>query len=154
MAKEVKTKTKTAEDRSTEDFRLAIKAMLDERAANDPLFAEAYAKPNKSVAECCNYILGEVCNMRVTALTDAEVLGIAVHYYDEEQVNVRTSPRAHIVSPALPAIEEARKAELMREAEEAFKREQQKKFEEALQAKRKAKPAATATTTTTTQSLF
>jgi hypothetical protein len=41
-------------------FMESVKAYLDERAANDELFAAAYAKPTKNLTECCNYILGEV----------------------------------------------------------------------------------------------
>lgn len=40
-------------------FQAAIKSYLDERAKADELFAKAYNKENKSIDECCSYILGE-----------------------------------------------------------------------------------------------
>lgn len=68
------------QERGSDLFATAIKAMLDQRAADDPLFAEVYKKENKSIEECCNYIITEVQHMKVNALTDEEVLGMAVHY--------------------------------------------------------------------------
>ena len=36
-----------------------IQSYLEERAKNDPLFANVYAKPNKNINECFDYILSE-----------------------------------------------------------------------------------------------
>lgn len=64
--------------------REAIRAMLDARAATDAQFAAAYATPGKSIGGCFDYIL-KIARKRGSAvcMTDAEVLGLAVHYYDE-----------------------------------------------------------------------
>lgn len=39
--------------------RDVIKAYLDERAKNDELFAQNYAKKNKNIDECLEYVIGE-----------------------------------------------------------------------------------------------
>ena len=44
---------------STNAVKQAIKSYLDNRAKTDELFAVAYAKQNKNIDECFNYILGE-----------------------------------------------------------------------------------------------
>ena len=63
-------------------FKEAIKVYLDDRAKADELFAKSYAKPGKSIDECCNYILGEAKKRgNAVAMTDEEVYGMAVHYY-------------------------------------------------------------------------
>lgn len=41
-------------------FEERIKSYLDQRAAEDPQFAERYGNEKKSLEECCKYILGEV----------------------------------------------------------------------------------------------
>ena len=64
-------------------FAEAIKSYLDRRAADDPQFAESYANPKKNIIECCDYIVSEVRKQNRTAMTDDEVYGLAVHYYDE-----------------------------------------------------------------------
>lgn len=69
-------------------FENAIKKYLDEFAQNDVHFAQKYNNPNKSIEECCSYIASEVKKMGVCGLDDAEVYGLAVHYYDEENVKV------------------------------------------------------------------
>ena len=78
-----------------DQFKKAIKAYLDNRAANDELFAKAYAKSNKSIDECCTYIMGEAkkkAKNGCAAIDDATVFGWAVHYYDEDNIKVNNLP--------------------------------------------------------------
>lgn len=73
----------------------AIKNYLDNRAKTDELFAEKYANPKKSIDECCEYITGEAyarAKDGTAAISDEEVYGMAVHYYDEEDINIRKAP--------------------------------------------------------------
>lgn len=41
-------------------FAEAIKSYLDRRATEDKMFAESYANPKKSIAECCDFIVSDV----------------------------------------------------------------------------------------------
>lgn len=41
------------------EFKDTIQKYLQERAAEDLLFAPRLANPKKSIDECCRYILGE-----------------------------------------------------------------------------------------------
>ena len=71
----------------------AIKAYLDKRAKEDRLFAASYAKPNKSIDECFDYIIGEVRKKgTMVYMSDEEVFGMAVHYYDEDDIKVSKLP--------------------------------------------------------------
>lgn len=101
-------------------FATAVKAMLDQRAAEDELFAEAYAKEGKSIEDCCTFIIGEVQKMGVNAMSSEDVLSLAVHYYDEDNISVGAPIRCEVVVPETPEIEEARKAELREKAERDF----------------------------------
>ena len=87
----------------------AIKAYLDARAVNDPLFAASYAKPNKNIDECFNYILNEARKRGSSVcMTDDEVFGLAVHYYDEDDIKVGPAPanfRASTTRKSAPAVE-------------------------------------------------
>lgn len=67
-----------------------IKDYLDERAKNDALFAEKYANPKKNINECWHYIVGEASKQSgdCVAMSDEEVFGLAVHYYDEEDIKI------------------------------------------------------------------
>ena len=79
----------------TTEFKSAkerIKDYLDERASKDELFAKSYAKTNKSIEECYDYIDGEArkqCkDSDSVCISDDVVYGWAVHYYDEDDINV------------------------------------------------------------------
>lgn len=86
-------------------FKAVIKAYLDDRASNDELFAATYAKPNKSLDECCNYILQEVHKSGQNGFADEEIYGMAVHYYDEDDIkdvkpiNARVVVNHHVDAP-------------------------------------------------------
>ncbi len=81
----------------SEGFRAAVKSYLEDRASTDELFAIKYQNKSKTLDECLNYILIEVKNMKVECLSDAEVYGLAVHYYDEEDIKVGKAPRCRVV---------------------------------------------------------
>ena len=72
---------------ATNSFKEAIQEYLEQRAKQDTLFAVTYAKPNKSVDECCNYIMKEARKRgNAVCMRDDEVFGLAVHYYDEDSI--------------------------------------------------------------------
>lgn len=93
----------------TNSAKDAIKNYLDARAARDPLFATSYAKPKKSIDECFNYILNEARKRGTSVcMTDDEVFGLAVHYYDEDDIKVGPAPanfRASTTRKSAPAVE-------------------------------------------------
>lgn len=77
-------------------FETSIKNFLDELAQEDELFAKTYAKPNKSIKECCQYIYQQVEKARAggarcVACEDDEIYGLAIHYYDEDDIEVTGS---------------------------------------------------------------
>ena len=127
-------------------FEQVIKAYLDERATRDPQFASKYANEKKSIEECCKFIEAEVCDLVANksgaqsyGMTDEEVFGLAVHYYDEadikvKQLNAKTEVfKTNITyEPTEQEKEEARRAALNQLQEDAYKE---------LQGKNKPKPA-------------
>lgn len=81
-------------DDKQDNVKAVIKAYLDERAKNDNLFAQNYAKENKSIDECVRYILGEAYKRgNAVYVSDEEVFGWAVHYYDEDDIKINRLPR-------------------------------------------------------------
>lgn len=91
--------------KSSQDFKKAIQAYLDLRAKTDKLFAVSYAKTNKNLDDCCNYILGEAKKRgNAVAMTDEEVYGMAVHYYDEDDIKINKVPANARTSVSLSLI--------------------------------------------------
>lgn len=78
----------------------AIQSYLDERAKTDELFAVAYKKKNKNIDECFAYIMGEALKESSPVVPGVEgcgmdndvVYGMAVHYYDEDDIKVNKLP--------------------------------------------------------------
>lgn len=69
-------------------FKTAIQKHLDGLAANDELFAETLEKPNKNIDDCITYIFNQVKASGCNGFADGEIFGMAVHYYDEDDINV------------------------------------------------------------------
>ncbi|WP_289395213.1 PcfK-like family protein, partial [Muribaculum intestinale] len=75
-------------NKGTRAFNKTIKAYLEEKAETDALFAVKFANPSKSVDECVTYILNSVQKSGCCGFTDDEVFGMAIHYYEENEIEV------------------------------------------------------------------
>lgn len=75
-----------------ETFENIIQSYIENRAKEDSLFAETCKKANKSIKGCCKYIYSQAKNMakggKVVGIDDDTVFGWAVHYYDEESIEI------------------------------------------------------------------
>lgn len=83
--------------KTTDHFKNTIKAYLDNRAQGDHLFAAKYANENKNIDDCVTYILNTVQKTGCNGFTDDEVYGMAVHYYDEESIDVGKKITAQVI---------------------------------------------------------
>ena len=73
--------------KASDSFKRTIGDYLTVRANTDEQFAKSFAKPGKSVDECCNFILNTVKASGSNGFEDDEIYGIAVHYYDEDNLD-------------------------------------------------------------------
>ena len=111
--------------KSTVNFKNAIKAYLDNRASEDKLFAITYAKANKNMDDCITYILNEVKRSGSNGFTDDEIYSMAVHYYDEDNINVGSPINCHVVVNHTVELtaeekEEARQKAIKRATDEVY----------------------------------
>ena len=77
------------------EFETAIKTYLDSAAEKDELFAKAYRNPKKNIKDCCTYLMNEAKKAAKNgsiACKDDEIYGLAMHYYDEEDIEVGEVP--------------------------------------------------------------
>ncbi len=98
-----------------------LKDYLDKRAAQDPQFAAKYANEKKSIRECAQYIIGEAASQAeggVAGMTDDEMFGLAVHYYDEEKVEIKGIRGDVRISRQAAVTKESAKIELTEEEKE------------------------------------
>lgn len=78
-------------------FKTAIQSHLNSMAASDPLFATTLKKPNKNIDDCITYILNQVKSSGCSGFSDDEIFGMAVHYYDEDDLKPGKKINAKVV---------------------------------------------------------
>lgn len=124
-------------------FEETIKKYLDEKAENDIRFAIKYMNKQKSIEECCRYICDEVRKTNRRGFADAEIYGMAIHYYDETDLKAPDSVNCEVVVNREIQLTDEEKARIAQEArkkvEEAELQKQMAKIrdEQAKEAKRK-----------------
>lgn len=72
--------------KSTDNFKKVIQEHIDSAAKRDPEFAEKVKNPKKNIDDCITYILNTVKKSGCNGFEDQEIFGMAVHYYDEENI--------------------------------------------------------------------
>ena len=116
-----------------------IKTHLEKVAKDDEVFgakfrAKCEAEEN-SIEKCCGYIVAEVQKNykkgNSAVLTNDEVFGMAMHYYDENLQNVQTARCQVVVT----------KEELTEEDKERIRREAREEAERAVKAEEHARIA-------------
>lgn len=69
-------------------FKQAIQAYLDQCALFDELFREKYTNQKKNIDECIQFILNTIQKSGINGFADNEVFGMAIHYYQEDNIEV------------------------------------------------------------------
>lgn len=79
------------------NFEKEIGNYLKQKAFSDALFRPVFNKPNKNVKDACTYILNQVKLTGKQGFTDNEIFGMAVHYYDEDDLKPGTSIKCKVI---------------------------------------------------------
>lgn len=126
----------TKENKCTRAFNDTIKAYLEERADNDALFAIKFANPTKSVDECVTFILNEVKKSGCCGFTDAEVYGMAIHYWEESEIEVGNPINCQVVVNHTVELTEEEKEQARQDAISRYREEEMAKMRRASQPKK------------------
>ena len=118
----------------SKEFTETIRTYLTKRAADDEPFAARLNLPGKSVEECVNFILNTVKESGCNGFTDDEIYGIAVHYYDEDDIDPKYLKEMNcgVVVNHQVTLSEAEKAELAEKAKSDYYQECLRKQREAV----------------------
>lgn len=127
--------------KGTEQFKATIQDYLEYRAETDDLFAPRYADPNKNIDDCITYILNEVQRSGMNGFADDEIYSMAVHYYDEPDIEVGKPTDCRVVVNHMVELTEDEKREARRKAVEQYQQNELQK----LQNRHKAKTSAQTT---------
>ena len=122
----------------TEQFTRTIAEYLNLRAATDPLFAPNLAKPHKNIEDCITYILKQVQQSACNGFEDDEIYSMAVHYYDEDDLEVGSRVACHVVVNHTIVLSEEEKAEARKQAIQQYQAQELRRLQEPRQVKTKA----------------
>lgn len=128
--------------KGTEHFTRTIAEYLNQRAATDPLFAPNLQKPNKNIEECITYILNEVQKSGCNGFDDEEIYSMAVHYYDEDDIEIGKPINCRVAVNHVVELTEEEKAEARKDAIRQYQREELAKIQKRNERPKKAHPQA------------
>lgn len=131
--------------KGAEQFKATIQEYLEYRASTDELFAPRYADLKKNIDECITYILNEVQRSGCNGFNDDEIYSMAIHYYDEENIEVGNPINCRVVVNHTVELTEEEKREARQNAVRQYEQEELKKLQN------RHKPRTAAQTTTNVQ---
>lgn len=131
--------------KGTEHFKNVIQNYLDERAQYDELFAENYRKKDRDMDSCIQYILNTVKQSGCNGFADDEIYSMAVHFFDEDNIDIGSPINAHVVAVVNQVVEltAEEKAQAHREAMQRAQEEAYRKMTQPTKKKAKATVDAT-----------
>jgi hypothetical protein len=122
----------------TEQFTRTIAEYLNLRAATDPLFAPKLKKPHKNIEDCITYILKQVQQSACNGFEDDEIYSMALHYYDEDDLDVGSPVACHVVVNHTLVLTEEEKAEASKQAIQQYQAQELRRLQELKRVKAKA----------------
>ena len=134
--------------KGTDHFKRTIQMYLEQRAEEDTLFAKNYRNPAKNIGDCVTYILNYVQKSGCNGFTDGEIYGQAVHYYDENEIEVGKPIQCQVAVNHIVELTAEEKAEARQQAVRRYQDEELRKLQN------RTKPTKAKTETQVQPSLF
>lgn len=75
--------------KGTEQFQQVISAHLELCALRDESFKTKLENPKKNIDDCIKYIISQVHKSGCNGFDDDEIYGMAMHYYDEAELEIK-----------------------------------------------------------------
>ena len=123
--------------KATEQFTRTIAEYLNLRAATDTLFAPNLQKPHKNIEDGIIYILKQVQQSGCNGFEDDEIYSMAVHYYDEDDLEVGSHVACHVVVDHTIVLSEEEKAEARKQAIQQYQAQELRRLQEPKRVKSK-----------------
>ena len=111
--------------KGTDHFKRTIQMYPEE----DTLFAKKYRNPAKNIDECVTHILNHVQKSGCSGFTDGEIFGQAIHYYEENEIEVGKPMNCQVVVNHVVELTEEEKAEARQNAARRYQEEELRKLQ-------------------------
>ena len=97
--------------------------------SEDALFAKKYRNPAKNMDECVTHILNHVQKSGCNGFTNGEIFGQAIHYYEENEIEVGKPMNCQVVVNHVVELTEEEKAEARQNAVRRYQEEELRKLQ-------------------------
>lgn len=115
--------------KSTDTFKNTIDAYLKQYATTDELFADKLQNPSKNIDDCITYVLNTVQKSGCNGFDDDEIFNMAIHYYDEKNIEVgKAVTSGKVIVNHHVEITEEEKAEMKQKALDDIVAEERRKL--------------------------
>lgn len=115
--------------KGTDHFKKTILMYLEQRAEEDQLFAKSFSNPAKNIDDCVTYILNYVKKSGCNGFTDGEIYGQAVHYYDENEIEVGKPVQCQVAVNHVVELTAEEKAEARQKAIRQYQDEEVRRLQ-------------------------
>lgn len=122
--------------KGTMAFQDTIRTYLDNMAKSDVLFAVKYANPSKSMDDCVTYILNQVQKNGCNGFEDDEIFGMAVHFWEENEIEVGKPVNCQVVVNHTVELTEEEKEQARQDAIAKLRDEEASKMRRTSQSKK------------------
>ena len=110
--------------------------------AND-LFAKKVSNPKKNIEDCITYVINTIEKSRYKGVCDNDVYALAVHYYEEDDVEVGKPINCRVVVNHQVELTPEEIAEMRQKAKDEVFRQEQDRLKNHNSVRRTVKPATT-----------
>lgn len=102
--------------KGTKAFQDTIAQYLNKRAENDPILAIKLANPQKTMEQCCTFIINQVKKSGCCGFSDEEIYNWALHFWDEPEIEVGEPVNCQVVVNHVVELTEEEKAQARQDA--------------------------------------
>ena len=116
--------------------------IMQKMDAND-LFAKKVSNPKKNIEDCITYVINTIEKSRYKGVCDNDVYALAVHYYEEDEVEVGKPINCRVVVNHQVELTPEEIAEMRQKAKDEVFRQEMDRLKNHNSVRRTVKPATT-----------
>ena len=116
--------------------------IMQKMDAND-LFAKKVSNPKKNIEDCITYVINTIEKSRYKGLCDNDVYSLAVHYYEEDDIDVGKPINCRVVVNHQVELTPEEIAEMRQKAKDEVFRQEMDRLKNHNSVRRTVKPATT-----------
>lgn len=121
--------SKEEKKKGLDPFQRTIEAYVKAQARKDLKFMQRLRAEGKSIEGCCDYIYSEVQSTGRKGFLDEEVFGMAMHYFQEDDIKVKSGSKPTVIVNHVPELTEEEKEALREEAKQKVLQDEMDKIQ-------------------------